>query len=409
MNKYLTDNIFPRRSFLKMAGGAAVFALAGGINVSFAEAVTDQRFVFIILRGAMDGLAAVPAYGDRAYAAARGGLALPAGAYQPLDNMFGLHKSFESFGRLYQAREAAIIHAVATPYRERSHFDAQNVLESGGIAAHNLNDGWLNRALAVMGGRRDSLGLAVGQTIPLALQGKAAVGTWAPSSQGLPDDTLMLSLSCMYQKDEVFHNALAEAVSVHGVADAALGDAAVPGNGARGLRNRQVMLAMAGAVGKILADPKGPRIATMEMTGWDTHAQQGTETGILANNFAALDAAFEGLKGALGPLWNKTVILAATEFGRTVAGNGTGGSDHGTASAALIAGGNIAGGRVLAQWPGLDQTQLYQGRDLAPTTDLRQVGKSILTSHMGLASGDIEKNVFPGSSGARALDGLFRA
>lgn len=394
----------PRRFFLQSLLGAAAYTAFGGFRVSFAAAPGDTRFVFIILRGAMDGLAAVPPYGDKSYTNARGALALPKSAYTPIDNFFGLHKSFEGFHDLFQQKEAAVIHAVATPYRERSHFDAQNVLECGAIKPYGLRDGWLNRALGVIDTKNDASALAVGQTVPLALQGAAPVASWTPSAKGLPEDTLLLTLEKLYAEDDIFHSALSQAVSIHDIADSG---GKMRGNG--NMRNRQSMAQTIQSVGKILSDPKGPRIATLELGGWDTHAQQGTEGGALANNFATLDEAFKGLKKAMGTLWPQTVVLAVTEFGRTVSVNGTGGTDHGTGSVALIAGGAVLGGRVIGQWPGLDKTQQYQNRDLRPTTDMRQITKAVLTQHLGLPAYDVEKHIFPASHEIRAMDGLIRS
>jgi uncharacterized protein (DUF1501 family) len=398
------SNGMDRRLFLQSLAGAAAYAALGGFRVSFAAAPGDTRFVMIILRGAMDGLAAVPPYGDKNYAGARGALTLPKSAYTPVDNFFGLHNSFEGFRELFAAKEAAVIHAVATPYRERSHFDAQNVLECGAVKPYGLRDGWLNRALGILDSKNNTAALAVGQTVPLALQGSEAVASWSPSAKGLPDDALLLTLEKLYAQDDIFHSALSQAVNIHDIVDS---KGRMRGGG--NMRNRQAMAQTMQSVGKILSDPKGPRIATLEIGGWDTHAQQGTENGVLANNFATLDEAFRGLKTAMGPLWSQTVVLAVTEFGRTVSINGTGGTDHGTASVALIAGGAVNGGKIISQWPGLDKTQQYQNRDLRPTTDMRQVTKAILTQHLHLPAGDVERHIFPDSSAVRAMEGLIRA
>jgi uncharacterized protein (DUF1501 family) len=408
----IKDFIISRRKLLKGAGCLAAATMFSGINVAFADAPVDERFVFVILRGAMDGLNVIPPYGDRAYQSARNGIALGSADYTPLDNFFGAHNNLSSFAAMYRAGEAAPIQAVATPYRERSHFDAQNVLESGGMQPYEINNGWLNRALALYGSKGSDLGLAVGQTIPLTLQGKIAVSTWAPSAQGLPDDTLMLALDRMYQHDALLHTALSQAIDVHSIADGDLGGKEgmkKMGGGAKNLQNKDAMAQTASAVGKILSDPRGPRIATIEIGGWDTHAQQGTDKGPLANNLAALDAGFGALKESLGEHWKKTVVLAATEFGRTVAQNGTAGTDHGTASCAFLLGGAVNGGRVITQWPGLGGNNLYQNRDLAPTTDLRQVAKAVLTQHLHLNNIEVEKNVFPESAQLRPLEGIVRA
>ncbi|MBI1215175.1 MAG: DUF1501 domain-containing protein [Alphaproteobacteria bacterium] len=409
--KKLIDAIISRRRVLQGAGmlaAGAMLPLFSGMKVAFADAPVEQRFIFVILRGAMDGLGAIPPYGDRHYKEARNGLALPSSAYAPITDFFGAHKNLANFTQMFKSGEAAAVQAVSTPYRERSHFDAQNVLESGGDAPHLIKTGWLNRALALYGAPRDSgLGISIGQTIPLSMQGDVSVGTWAPSAQGLPEDTLLIALDKIYQHDPLLHGALVQAVDVHNIADDALGNGGKM-RGNANLRNKQAMQKTVQAVGRILSDPKGPRIATIEVGGWDTHAQQGTENGALPNNLAALDAGFGEIKKAMGRLWGKTVVFAATEFGRTVAQNGTNGTDHGTASCAFLLGGAVRGGKVYTKWPGLDKTQLYQNRDLRPTTDIRQVAKAILTDHLGLPSRDIDARVFPDSSDARALEGIIR-
>lgn len=403
------DNVMlTRRGLLAGAGCLAAACVMPDIRVAFATAPVEERFIFVILRGAMDGLAAIPPYGDRAYKSARGGMALPASACIPLNNFFAAHKNLANFAKSFQQGEAAVIHAVSTPYRERSHFDAQNVLECGATAPHGARDGWLNRAISLYGRQSAALGLAVGQTIPLAMQGHAQVGTWAPAQDGLPDDTLLIALEKMYRQDAMFHAALTQAVDVHDIADDAM-DGMKGKYGRRGAQNREAMRKTVMAVAKILSDPKGPRIATIEVGGWDTHAQQGLEQGPLANNFAGLDAGFAALKEGLGRHWRKTVIFVATEFGRTVAQNGTGGTDHGTASCAFLLGGAVNGGRVYADWPGLDKRQQFEGRDLRPTLDLRQVAKAVLFDHLRLPPSEVEQNVFPESRGARALEGIIKA
>lgn len=402
----MKDVMLTRRRLLHGTGCLAAAMMLPQIRVAFAAAPVEERFIFVILRGAMDGLAAIPPYGDRNYKSARGSMALPASAYVKLDDFFGAHKNLANFAASFRQGEAAVIHAVSTPYRDRSHFDAQNVLESGAAAPNGLRDGWLNRALSLYGRRKNALGLAVGQTIPLALQGETAVGTWAPAADGLPADTLLISLEKLYRNDAVFHAALTQAVDVHNIADDAT-DGMKGKMGRRGLQ-RDAMAKTVEAVARILSDPQGPRIATIEVGGWDTHAQQGLEQGALANNLAGLDAGFAAFRAALGRHWDKTVILVATEFGRTVAGNGTGGTDHGTASCAFLLGGRVNGGRVYADWPGLDRRQQYESRDLRPTLDLRQAMKSVLADHLRLPQNEIERRVFPNSGAARLLEGIIR-
>ncbi|HYD17122.1 MAG TPA: DUF1501 domain-containing protein [Patescibacteria group bacterium] len=400
-----------RRQLLQGAGMLIAASSLPGMKLAFADAPVEERFIFIILRGAMDGLAAMPPYGDKNYASARGGLALPASAYTPLDNLVAAHNSFSGFTKLFTDGEAAVVHAVSTPYRERSHFDAQNVLECGAAAPNGQRDGWINRALSLYGPRPNTLGLSIGQTIPLMMQGDVAVGTWAPAADGLPADTVLIALEKLYRKDALFHTALAQAVDVHNIADNAVEGDGFGGKmgGRRGLQNKDAMAKTVKAVAQILSDPAGPRIATIEVGGWDTHAQQGLEQGPLANLFTALDAGLATFKTAMGDKWQKTVIMVATEFGRTVAQNGTNGSDHGTASCALLVGGAVNGGKVHTRWPGLDKTQLHENRDLRPTTDMREVAKAVLIDHLKLAESDVAARVFPGSDRVRPLEGLIRA
>ena len=421
--------IIPRRKFLSAAGLLTGAALLPNISVAFADAPVEQRFIFYILRGAMDGLSAIPPYGDKNYAASRNGIDLPPAAYTPLNDFFAAHRNLAAFAEMFKNGDAAAIHAVSTPYRDRSHFDAQNVLESGAAQPNRLQDGWLNRTLGLYHARPDGFALSVGQAVPLALQGTYPVSTWAPSAQGLPDSQMLLAYDKLYQNDMLFHTAFVEAVDVHGIAKAAMGGATGLPEGGRdysvdGVKldpqkfsggddiklvpNKATMSLTMRAVGKIMADPKGPRIATIEQCGWDTHSEQGTDHGMFAIHIDSLNAAFEGLKESLGGQWKNTVILAATEFGRTVAQNGTGGTDHGTASCAFLLGGAVNGGKVYGDWPGLDKTQQQDGRDLRATTDLRAVAKTILRDHLGLPLKDIERDVFAQCPEVKPLDGLIK-
>lgn len=286
-----------------------------------------------------------------------------------------------------------VIHATATPYRERSHFDGQDVLENGTPSAAGARDGWLNRALGVMPGGAGIIGaeqgIAIGQTVPLVLRGPARVSSWAPSMlPGVSADTLE-RIAWMYDEDEFFASRLAQALTARDLVD----DRGMSGR--TGLGGRQAMERIVGAAGSFLADPDGPRIAVLETSGWDTHANQGGATGQLANRLQVLDAGLVKLKASLGDAWDDTVVAVVSEFGRTVAPNGTRGTDHGTATCAFIFGGAVQGSRVIADWPGLSAAALHEGRDLRPTRDLRGVFKDILRDHLGIAAADLETIVFP--------------
>lgn len=425
------------RRDLLMAGLGGV-ALAGftsplGLSAAFADVPGDRRFVFIVLRGAMDGLNVVVPYGDAAYRNLRRELAMAApgesGGVSNLDGFFGLHPKLTQLSAWYQEKALLPIQAVATAYRERSHFDGQDLLETGGTTPHTIDNGWLNRSLAALGGQ-PRLGLAVSDQVPLVIRGKVEIASWAPSNIPEADASFIGLVQAMYQRQPQFENTLAAALSAtqmadeatamnddgsgmtgmnRGGADNGTGGKAQPGQMKAGqAKAGSVQLQMFTAAGKMLADPKGPRIAVLEVGGWDTHTGQGTVEGRLGHNLELFDAALAGLRQGLGEAWSKTVILAATEFGRTAAPNGSGGTDHGTASAALMMGGAVSGGRVLADWPGLAAGKLYQDRDLAPTLDLRAVTKGILHDHLGIAEAQLDEQIFPGSGQAKPVTGLLR-
>ena len=423
-----------RREFLKtgalVAGGALI-----SLRLCLARAATARRsrFVLVILRGALDGLAAVPPYGDRDYGHLRGEFALrapgePKGAL-PLNGFFGLHPSLGFLGQSYAARELVVFHAVASPYRERSHFDGQDVLENGTPQAHALQTGWLNRALAqTPGERRRESGVALGQNVPLVMRGPAEVASWSPSKMtGLDDDTLA-RVTDLYARDPLLSVRLADALMADSIAAqqggataqnlAGAPDMAPAAGAAPPAPNREPAPSAPAAPGAyaeivraaagFLRQEAGPQVAVFDTTGWDTHANEGGAEGQLAGRLAALDKGLATLRAELGPVWKDTAVLLVTEFGRTAAINGTRGTDHGTATMAFLVGGAVAGGRVIADWPGLSSRALYQGRDLTPTLDLRSVLKGVLAEHLGVPDRALEASVFPGSERARALPGLVR-
>ena len=419
-----------RREFLSLGALAAAGALVT-TRVAFAGAAGARkpRLVLVIMRGALDGLAAVPPYADPDYASLRRDVALRApggsGGALPLDGFFGLHPALAFLQQSYAARELLVLHAVASPYRERSHFDGQDVLENGSVHAHALQSGWLNRALARLPGAlpRES-GVALGQNVPLVMRGPAQVTSWSPTKLGALDEETLARISDLYSKDPLLSVRLADALAADAIVaeegagaggmtmvsttgDATVSGAAQPLRAAQAYNARyaQVVKAAAG----FLRQEDGPRVAVFDTTGWDTHANEGGAEGQLAGRLGALDQGLATLKQELGPVWADTAVLLVTEFGRTAAVNGTRGTDHGTAAAAFLAGGAVAGGRVLADWPGLSSRALYQGRDLAPTLDLRSLFKGVLAEHMGVPARALEDEVFPDSRAAQPLRGLVRA
>ena len=388
-----------------LLGGASFAAWAYLPKFARAADGRDPRLVTIILRGALDGLATVAPVSDPDYAGLHGAIALtrdgPHAAID-LDSFFALHPSMTQFARMYREKHAAVVHAVATPYRERSHFDGQDVLESGFAGLGRVQSGWLNRALgALPRGERVTTGLAVGATAPLVLRGPAPTVGWAPVN--LPqaaDDTAMRLFDLYKHRDPALADALSQGLQLEKVA--ARGDdmRAKPRNGIG------AMQLTARGVAKLMAEDDGPRIAALAFDGWDTHANEGGPVGQLAQRLSGLDAAFGEFESGLGAHWRDTVIVVATEFGRTAKINGTFGTDHGTGTVAFLAGGAVKGGHVIADWPGLKPANLYQARDLAPTTDLRAILKGVLHDHVGLSERVLAQAVFPDSAAVKPVQGL---
>lgn len=377
-----------RRSFLGAAG------LLASPRVLFARAATERRFIFIIQRGAADGLHTVVPYADPAYARHRGALAVNATSALKLDGSFALHPALGELFRLYQQGEANFFHAVASPYRERSHFDGQNVLESGGTAPYQLRDGWLNRltALLTLPGKA---AIAFSPAIPMAMRGTLEVATYAPSALPPANDDLMMRVAQLYAGDAQLHPLWNSALETRGMA-----------GGSRAAAGRSDSAAMGRMAASFLARQDGPRLAMIETEGWDTHSAQA---GRLALRLQALDSLIAGLREGMGPAWSETVVLVATEFGRTVAVNGTGGTDHGTGSAAMLIGGAVRGGRMIADWPGLAAANLFEGRDLRPTLSLDALIAQTCAETFGLDPDRVAQVLSPGNPRRAPLPGLLRS
>jgi uncharacterized protein (DUF1501 family) len=411
-----------RRRFLIGAGALAASATIP--NALFAYTGGSSRLVVVILRGALDGLAAVPPYGDPDYASLHRELAIeapggPDGALA-LNNTFGLHPSLSFLHERFAAGELVVFDAVASPYRDRSHFDGQNVLENGLAKPIGTADGWLNRALAALprgrpGGRGGDRAVAISQNVPLILRGEAAVISKSPQATPDVDEDLLARLADLYSKDDWFSARLSDAVQTEKMADGATVDTAVDSSGmskpsaGAGAAYPNRVAAVARMASELMRSDGGPEIAVIEASGWDTHANQGGAKGILATRLAGLDQGLKSLADGLGPLWPQTAVLVVTEFGRTAAVNGTRGTDHGTGGCAFLVGGAVRGGQVIADWPSLRRSALLDNRDLKPTLDLRSVFKAVLDEHMHVDANTLAKRVFPDSSGVRPLQGLIRA
>jgi uncharacterized protein (DUF1501 family) len=386
-----------RRRFLS-AGTAGAAAILLAPRMVFARAFTESRFVFIIQRGAADGLNIVVPVGDPAYAGLRRELAIDRSTAIPLNGMFALHPSLAQMGGMYAAGEALFVQAVASPYRDRSHFDGQNVLESGGATPYQVKRGWLNRLASLMPENPDARpskerAIALSPTVPLALRGPAAVTSYAPSALPQAPDDLLVRVSQLYADDPQLHPLWASALQARGLAN--------------DVDARQDPASIGRLAASFLVQQDGPRIAMIETGGWDTHSGQN---GRLSAQLKALDAMMAALRDGLGSVWANTTVVVATEFGRTAAANGTGGTDHGTASAAMVVGGRVKGGRVVADWPGLAPAALYQGRDLAPTAALDTLIANVAGESFGLDPARVAKALFlqtkPAASAA--LSGLLK-
>ncbi|MGI2258121.1 DUF1501 domain-containing protein [Shewanella sp. GXUN23E] len=379
-----------RRQFLMALAASGALAMCPGLalaKVSAGSAPVNRvkRLVWLSLRGGMDGLNVVVPVGDRHYAQLRPSLALANNELLPLDNFFALNASLPVLHTWFTDRQLAWVHACATPYRDRSHFDGQKVMENG-TADPFFATGWLNRLLLL---DRQRQGIAIDAGLPLIMQGEAQPLSWYPNRLKLRDRQARL-IGQMLVADEQLASNFAQAIKVEQMAGSAK-------------LNRE-FTALAAKAGEFLSQPGGANIAALELGGWDTHADQA---GRLKRQLQLLDEGLAALKTSLGEHWQDTVVIAASEFGRTAAQNGTKGTDHGTANVVLLAGGAVNGGQVLADWPGLGAAELYQGRDLAPTTDLRAVIKGVLAAHLGLGLAELQQ-VFPGSESIVPLPGLVR-
>jgi uncharacterized protein (DUF1501 family) len=401
----------PSRREVLLASGT-LFAWAHLPKLAHAEG-RDPRFLAIILRGALDGLATVAPIGDPDWVALRGDNALTLDGKAPalkLNDFFALNPAMPNLQRMFQANEAIIVHACATPYRERSHFDGQDLLESGLPKPGPSDSGWLNRALAGLapGGRVDPKGsrvFAVGPVTPLVVRGPAPVLSWSPQ-QIMPasDDTVARLLDLYRHRDIKLASVLDDNSKMSAIEHA--GNMAPKPGGPGPAQVRAYFSGAAGTAAKFLAQPDGPRVGALALDGWDTHVNEGIASGRLSQLLGSLDDALAAVKTNMGPAWQETVVVLATEFGRTAHINGTDGTDHGTATVTLLVGGALKGGRVIADWPGLKSANLYENRDLKPTTDLRAVIKGVLKDHLRADDRVLAQNVFPGSDGLNPMAGL---
>lgn len=383
-----------RRGFLLGASAALLFAGRAGAQAGLG----GRKLIVVVARGGMDGLSATVPYGDRDYAPLRGALAIPppgaAGGALKIDGTFGLHPSLDVMHRLALAGEMRFAPAVAIPDRQRSHFEAQDVLESGASRLYGATSGWMNRALGAMGG---ASGLSVGSQVPLILRGPARAAAWAPGGKPARNDQVATVLQDLYKDDALLGPALASGLATEAMVEAAAGGESLRRTDAR---------AIGDAAGRLMTQPGGADLVALSLDGFDTHARQGASTGLLARRLDLMDGLHEGLKAGLGDSWQRTVVVTVTEFGRTARANGTGGTDHGTASTAFLAGGALRKGGIVGDWPTLAESRLFEGRDLEPTLDVRSIFKGLLRDHMGVDRAALDSRVFENSAGARPVESL---
>ena len=384
-----------RRAFVRQMclGGIATFGLP---LVSFAQVKRPGRFVFVLLRGGFDGLAAVVPYGDDAYHTLRSGFAFEESELFPLGNLFGLAPGLTPLRELWQANELVTLHAMAIPYRTRSHFDGQAILETGIDRPVGSSDGWMNRLLQVMSGKRSGIAIAAG--MPRSMTGTYEVQTWSPAQLGAVDDAYLQRLGALYRTDKALYGRFEAAVQQQDV----VGEEPM----ARGAARRGGVTPLMQAAARILRQDDGPNIAAMEFSGWDTHANQGLAGGALDRLLGQLAEGLMAFRTDMGPAWANTTVVVMTEFGRTARPNGTRGTDHGTAGAGLILGPKIARSAAFADWPGLDDRSLFEGRDLKPTLDVRAVLKAAIAGTFDLSRPQLDR-VFPNSPEIRALYDLM--
>jgi uncharacterized protein (DUF1501 family) len=385
-------NMLTRRSFVAAGSAASALAMLGSPKMAFARVRTQRRFVFIIQRGAADGLHIVAPTGDPAYSGLRGDFAQDLANGAKLGSFFTLHPALAETAKMYADRQALFVHAVASPYRDRSHFDGQNVLETGGSAAYRLKDGWMNRLLGLLPAE-EAGALALSSTVPMALRGSHEVSSYASSQLPSPSDDLLSRVTSLYESDQQLHALWSAALETRMKA----GDPMQAG-GQKG--------AATGTLAARMLTGDGARIAMIETNGWDTHSGQ---RGRLNAQLRDLDQLLAALKTGLGAEWSNTLVVVATEFGRTAHPNGTGGTDHGQGSAAMLLGGAVAGGKVIADWPGLSNASLYEGRDLKPTTDLDALIAGALAQHYAIEPGRMMRASFPEMRGSPLKQPLILA
>ena len=414
MNALTPSNLLApsRRGLLATAAGFGLSLQLLAVPAMAADTDLNRRKVIVVIcRGGMDGLSVAPPVGDSEYHGLRGGLALTETAL-PLDGTFALHPQLTAVHAMAMAGEARIVPAAATPDRARSHFEAQDVLETGAAGVYSTTSGWLNRTVETLSAHRKVDALSIGPTAPLILRGKVQTASWSPGRGVDAEARLPTLLQDLYRDDALLGPALARGLATEVMAkDATAGLNGDPpgmmsaaGKGAPGAQQgREAAKKLGESLAGFMREPGGPTVAAISLDGFDSHANQA---GLLNGRLAYLDAVLDGVHTGLGPEWKNTVVLVATEFGRTARANGTGGTDHGIGSTALVLGGALKSGGIVGDWPTLKQSALFENRDVAPTVDMRGLFKGVLAEHMGVDRAALDRAVFPDSVAVKPVMGL---
>lgn len=402
-----------RRGFLKNVGvlGCSLAASPLVTPVSLAATPGDHRLVVIVLRGGMDGLDLVRPVGDPLFSSLRPDLS-SADPKLPLNDFYALHPAAGKLHGLWTSGELAFGQAVSTPYRDkRSHFDGQDILEAGIGLDGAIRDGWLNRLVQTMPDTQLRTALAVGREDLLILNGDAATSGWSPDVTLSLSEATRLLMKKVHENDPLFSSALSEAIDLTDVlrpelllhADDAPDDPAqIMSEAMKMAKEHGSTTGIASFTAEMLKQET--RIASFSIGGWDTHVGQERN---FKRALVKLQDAIMTLKAELGPIWDKTTVMAMTEFGRTVRQNGSKGTDHGTGGTVVMAGGAIRGGKIYGDWPGLAEEYLYNRRDLMPTSDIRLYAAAAMQGLFNATPSEIESTIFPGLDLSPGLPGVI--
>ena len=377
-----------RRDFLKTTAMTSLYFAGFGLP-SFASQ-NKKNLVVIMLEGGMDGLCAVPVKDDKNFQKLRSKINLDKTLILTSD--FDLHPALENFKSLWDQNNASVFHATSIPYKERSHFEGQNLMMTGGRVPYKHKTGWLGRGMKLAGLKGN--GLALSLPMPLLIRGVPLNDNYYPIKSSLPNKGLLNIIEGEFE--QYSENDLSATLSM--VKKRKFNSYAGQNNSS-----------LAREAGQQLSDPNGPRVAVFQVGEFDTHAAQGGVHGTHADCLREYDQILRGLKASMGSAFKDTLILTLTEFGRTIKQNGGNGTEHGYGTAILMAGGLIKKSEVHADWPGLKKKELFQGRDLNATVDARSIYASAMSTVFDLDFKRIQKDVFWGEDLQNLSDKLFKA